>query len=169
MNPNTKNIGKYWNKSWRKKGQYCLKKKNSLSPICICICIGQYSYSVTSLISPLSLTDSSASIVARRWGFSRTDQELHQLAVVVWDGGEPVLSSTTTLTLRVCPCQRGLRSPTCRPQAFFSSAGLSTGALIAILLCVLILLGNTEYQHTVMLKLTTKSKANTSVCKKIII
>lgn len=90
-------------------------------------------------------SDSSASIVARRSGFSRADQELHQLAVVVWDGGEPALSSTTTLTLRVCPCQRGLRSPTCRPQAFFSSAGLSTGALIAILLCILILLGNTDY------------------------
>ncbi|KAB5535434.1 hypothetical protein PHYPO_G00117610 [Pangasianodon hypophthalmus] len=96
--------------------------------------------------------DSSASIVARRWGFSRADQELHQLAVVVWDGGEPALSSTTTLTLRVCPCQRGLRSPTCRPQAFFSSAGLSTGALIAILLCVLILLA------IVVLFVTLRSK-----------
>ncbi|TSN21224.1 Cadherin-18 [Bagarius yarrelli] len=96
--------------------------------------------------------DSSASIVARRWGFSRADQELHQLAVVVWDGGEPALSSTTTLTLRVCACQRGLRAPTCRPQAFFSSAGLSTGALIAILLCVLILLA------IVVLFITLRSK-----------
>ncbi|XP_060729471.1 cadherin-18-like [Tachysurus vachellii] len=96
--------------------------------------------------------DSSASIVARRWGFSRADQELHHLDVVVWDGGEPALSSTTTLTLRVCPCQRGLRSPTCRPQAFFSSAGLSTGALIAILLCVLILLA------IVVLFVTLRSK-----------
>ncbi|KAF7692863.1 cadherin-18-like isoform X1 [Silurus meridionalis] len=96
--------------------------------------------------------DSSANIVARRWGFTRADQELHQLAVVVWDGGEPALSSTTTLTLRVCQCQRGLRTPTCRPQAFFSSAGLSTGALIAILLCVLILLA------IVVLFVTLRSK-----------
>ncbi|XP_043078148.1 cadherin-6-like [Puntigrus tetrazona] len=88
----------------------------------------------------LSLTDSSASVLARRQGFSQAEQELYQLPVVVWDGGEPVLSSTSTLTLRVCPCQRGARTPVCRAQAFLSSAGLSTGALIAILLCVLILL-----------------------------
>lgn len=91
----------------------------------------------------LFLTDSSASVLARRQGFSQVEQELYQLPVVVWDGGEPVLSSTSTLTLRVCPCQRGARTPVCRAQAFLSSAGLSTGALIAILLCVLILLGKT--------------------------
>ncbi|XP_072525461.1 cadherin-18-like isoform X1 [Salminus brasiliensis] len=96
--------------------------------------------------------DSSASIIARRWGFSQAEQELHQLAVVVWDGGEPQLSSTSTLTLRVCPCRRGLRVPVCQPQAFFSSAGLSTGALIAILLCILILLA------IVVLFVTLRSK-----------
>lgn len=92
----------------------------------------------------LSLTDSSASVLARRQGFSQAEQELYQLPVVVWDGGEPLLSSTSTVTLRVCPCQRGARMPVCRAQAFLSSAGLSTGALIAILLCVLILLGKIE-------------------------
>ncbi|KAK1790173.1 hypothetical protein P4O66_014092 [Electrophorus voltai] len=96
--------------------------------------------------------DSSASIVARRWGFSQAEQELHRLAVVVRDGGEPQLSSTSTLTLRVCPCQRGLRAPTCQAQAFLSSAGLSTGALIAILLCILILLA------IVVLFVTLRSK-----------
>lgn len=92
----------------------------------------------------LSLTDSSVSVLARRQGFSQAEQELYQLPVVVWDGGEPLLSSTSTVTLRVCPCQRGARMPVCRAQAFLSSAGLSTGALIAILLCVLILLGKIE-------------------------
>ncbi|XP_055058040.2 cadherin-18 [Misgurnus anguillicaudatus] len=96
--------------------------------------------------------DSSASVLARRQGFSQAEQELYQLPVVVWDGGEPLLSSTSTLTLRVCPCQRGARTPVCRAQAFLSSAGLSTGALIAILLCVLILLA------IVVLFITLRSK-----------
>ncbi|XP_026097718.1 cadherin-18-like [Carassius auratus] len=96
--------------------------------------------------------DSSASVLAHRQGFSQAEQELYQLPVVVWDGGEPLLSSTSTLTLRVCPCQRGARMPVCRAQAFLSSAGLSTGALIAILLCVLILLA------IVVLFVTLRSK-----------
>ncbi|KAA0719256.1 Cadherin-18 Cadherin-14 [Triplophysa tibetana] len=96
--------------------------------------------------------DSSASVLARRQGFSQAEQELYQLPVIVWDGGEPLLSSTSTLTLRVCPCQRGARAPVCRAQAFLSSAGLSTGALIAILLCVLILLA------IVVLFVTLRSK-----------
>ncbi|KAF4084946.1 hypothetical protein AMELA_G00111840 [Ameiurus melas] len=84
--------------------------------------------------------DSTASIVARRRRFHRLTQEIYELPVVVWDGGEPLLSSTSTLTLHVCQCQRGTRHKICQGEAFLSSAGLSTGALIAILLCVLILL-----------------------------
>ncbi|KAI5103422.1 cadherin-18, partial [Silurus meridionalis] len=84
--------------------------------------------------------DSTASIVARRRRFHRLTQEIYELPVVVWDGGEPLLSSTSTLTLRVCQCQHGTRHKICQGEAFLSSAGLSTGALIAILLCVLILL-----------------------------
>ncbi|KAL0179070.1 hypothetical protein M9458_024512, partial [Cirrhinus mrigala] len=41
-----------------------------------------------------------ASIIARRRRFHRLTQELYELPVVVWDDGEPVLSSTSTLTLR---------------------------------------------------------------------
>ncbi|KAG7455070.1 hypothetical protein MATL_G00252560 [Megalops atlanticus] len=84
--------------------------------------------------------DSSASIVARRRRFSRAAQEFYWLAVAVSDGGEPALSSTGTLTLRVCACGRGRAARTCRAEAFLSAAGLSTGALIAILLCIVILL-----------------------------
>ena len=85
--------------------------------------------------------DSTASIVARRRRFSHLTQELYRLAVVVWDGGEPTLSGTSTLTLRVCPCRGHGRARTCQGEAFLTSAGLSTGALVAILLCVVILLG----------------------------
>ncbi|XP_061876890.1 cadherin-18 [Entelurus aequoreus] len=84
--------------------------------------------------------DSTASIVARRRRFNHLTQELYELAVVVWDSGEPSLSATSTLTLRVCPCQRHGKIRMCQGEAFLSSAGLSTGALIAILLCIVILL-----------------------------
>ncbi|XP_070784421.1 cadherin-18 isoform X2 [Enoplosus armatus] len=84
--------------------------------------------------------DSTASIIARRRRFNHLTQELYELPIVVWDGGEPALSGTSTLTLRVCPCQRHGRIRMCQGEAFLSSAGLSTGALIAILLCIVILL-----------------------------
>ncbi|KAF3703807.1 Cadherin-18 Cadherin-14 Precursor [Channa argus] len=85
---------------------------------------------------------STASIIARRRRFNHLTQELYELPIVVWDGGEPSLSGTSTLTLRVCPCQRHGRIRMCQGEAFLSSAGLSTGALIAILLCIVILLGD---------------------------
>ncbi len=99
----------------------------------------------SSTLSSLFL-DNTASIVShRREGFSQDrDQEFFNLVLVVADGGEPPLSSTATLSLRVCVCQRnnrGRNSNTCQAQAFLSSAGLSTGAFMAILLCIVILLG----------------------------
>ncbi|KAE8597656.1 hypothetical protein XENTR_v10016551 [Xenopus tropicalis] len=84
--------------------------------------------------------DNTASILTRRRRFSRTSQDLYYLPVVVADSGIPHLSSTSTLTIRVCACERDGRIRTCHAEAFLSSAGLSTGALIAILLCVVILL-----------------------------
>ncbi|XP_034415921.1 cadherin-18 isoform X1 [Cyclopterus lumpus] len=84
--------------------------------------------------------DSTASIIARRRRFNHLTQDLYELPIVVWDGGEPSLSGTSTLTLRVCPCQSHGRIRMCQGEAFLSSAGLSTGALIAILLCIVILL-----------------------------
>ncbi|XP_068594330.1 cadherin-18-like isoform X1 [Cebidichthys violaceus] len=89
--------------------------------------------------------DNTASIIAHRQeGFSQDrDQEFFRLVLVVADGGEPPLSSTATLSLRVCVCQRNSRvrnSNVCQAQAFLSSAGLGTGAFVAILLCIVILL-----------------------------
>ncbi|XP_074545110.1 cadherin-18-like [Halichoeres trimaculatus] len=88
--------------------------------------------------------DMTASIMSRRRdGFSQDrDQELFSLVLVVADGGEPPLSSTVTVSLRVCECQRNTRgrNNVCQAQAFLSSAGLSTGAFVAILLCVVILI-----------------------------
>ncbi|XP_060100286.1 cadherin-18 isoform X2 [Heteronotia binoei] len=84
--------------------------------------------------------DNTASIVTRRRRFSRTIQDAYYLPVVISDGGIPSLSSSATLVIHVCACERDGRVRTCSAEAFLSSAGLSTGALIAILLCVVILL-----------------------------
>lgn len=54
-------------------------------------------------------------------------------------------SSTNTLTVRVCSCDREGNMKLCNAEALTARAGLSTGALVAILLCVIILLS--EYQH----------------------
>lgn len=85
--------------------------------------------------------DNTASILTRRRKYSRTTQDIYYLLVLISDGGVPPLSSSSTLTIRVCACERDGRVRTCHAEAFLSSAGLSTGALIAILLCVVILLG----------------------------
>lgn len=49
-------------------------------------------------------------------------------------------SSTNTLTVRVCSCDREGNMKLCNAEALTARAGLSTGALVAILLCVIILL-----------------------------
>lgn len=85
--------------------------------------------------------DNTASILTRRRKYSRTTQDIYYLLVLISDGGVPPLSSSSTLTIRVCACERDGRVRTCHAEAFLSSSGLSTGALIAILLCVVILLG----------------------------
>ncbi|NXV97036.1 CAD18 protein, partial [Calonectris borealis] len=84
--------------------------------------------------------DNTASILTRRRSYSRATQDIYYLPVLISDGGVPPLSSSSTLTIRVCACERDGRVRTCHAEAFLSSAGLSTGALIAILLCVVILL-----------------------------
>lgn len=61
--------------------------------------------------------------------------------MVVEDGGFPILSSTGTLSVRVCACDPSGSVLTCSADAFLLPLGLSPGALLAILLCVIILLG----------------------------
>lgn len=85
--------------------------------------------------------DNTAGIVTRRSGFQWTLQDLYILPVVVEDSGYPAQSSTATLTIRVCSCEAGGSLLTCSAEAIFLPVGLSTGALMAILLCVALLIG----------------------------
>lgn len=99
-------------------------------------------HSAVSVPERLSLfpIDNTAGIYTRRTGFRRAQQSTHLVAVVISDGAVPMMSSTGTLTVRVCTCDRDGNMEMCNTEALSGTAGLSTGALVAILLCVLILL-----------------------------
>lgn len=84
--------------------------------------------------------DNTAGIFTRRSGFARMHKSTHLVYVVISDGELPIQSSTGTLTIRVCTCDRDGNMEMCNAEALTSTAGLSTGALVAILLCILILL-----------------------------
>ncbi|XP_016424891.1 cadherin-12-like [Sinocyclocheilus rhinocerous] len=83
--------------------------------------------------------NNTAGVVTLRGGFKRRSQEIYHLPVVIEDGGLQTLSSTGTLTIRVCGCDTDGSLLTCSAEAIFLPVGLSTGALIAILVCIVIL------------------------------
>ncbi|RXN05740.1 cadherin-12-like isoform X1 [Labeo rohita] len=84
--------------------------------------------------------NSTAGVVTRRAGFRRLEQSMYLVPVVVEDGGYPIRSSTGTVSVRVCTCDTDGSLLSCNAEAVFFPMGLSTGALMAILLCIVILL-----------------------------
>ncbi|NXY08286.1 CADH7 protein, partial [Pteruthius melanotis] len=84
--------------------------------------------------------DNTATVLTKRNGFRRQEQSVFYLPIFIVDSGSPSLSSTNTLTIRVCDCDADGIAQTCNAEAYILPAGLSTGALIAILACVLTLL-----------------------------
>ncbi|XP_033013053.1 cadherin-11 [Lacerta agilis] len=84
--------------------------------------------------------DNTASVYAKRTSFNRQTKDLYSLPIVISDGGSPPQSSTNILTIRVCGCDGNGILISCNPEAYVLNAGLSTGALIAILACIVILL-----------------------------
>lgn len=84
--------------------------------------------------------DSTASIFVIRKGFSRMTQDIYHLPIEINDNGIPPMSSTNTLIIRVCSCDSKDTILSCNVEPFILTAGLSTGALIAILACIVILL-----------------------------
>ncbi|MED6241617.1 Cadherin-10 [Ataeniobius toweri] len=84
--------------------------------------------------------DNTANILTRRGGFSRREMSMYFLPVVISDNDYPIQSSTSTLIIRVCACDSRGNMQSCNPEVLPFSDGLTTGALVAILLCVIILL-----------------------------
>uniref|UniRef100_H0UT61 Cadherin 10 n=1 Tax=Cavia porcellus TaxID=10141 RepID=H0UT61_CAVPO len=86
--------------------------------------------------------DNTARILTRKNGFNRHEISTYLLPVVISDNDYPIQSSTGTLTIRVCACDSQGNMQSCSAEALLLPAGLSTGALIAILLCIIILLAD---------------------------
>uniref|UniRef100_A0A8C5TMD6 Cadherin-22 n=1 Tax=Malurus cyaneus samueli TaxID=2593467 RepID=A0A8C5TMD6_9PASS len=89
--------------------------------------------------SLLDIQDNTAAVHTQRVGFNRQEQDVFLLPILVVDSGPPALSSTGTLTIRVCGCDSTGAIQSCNSTAYVVSATLSPGALIALLVCVLIL------------------------------
>uniref|UniRef100_A0A672JBJ4 Cadherin 7 n=1 Tax=Salarias fasciatus TaxID=181472 RepID=A0A672JBJ4_SALFA len=83
--------------------------------------------------------DNTASILTKRDGFRRRQQPVYRLPVLIVDSGSPALSSTNTLLVRVCDCDSDGVALSCGAVAY-TATGLSTGALLAILGCIITLL-----------------------------
>ncbi|OXB57610.1 hypothetical protein ASZ78_010572 [Callipepla squamata] len=90
--------------------------------------------------SLLDVKDNTAAVHTQRVGFNRQEQDVYLLPILVVDSGPPALSSTGTLTIRVCGCDSTGAIQSCNSTAYAMSATLSPGALIALLVCVLILI-----------------------------
>lgn len=90
-------------------------------------------------------SDNTAWILTRRNSYNSLQKSVYHVPVVISDGDFPMQSSTNTLTVRVCTCDREGNMKLCNAEALTARAGLSTGALVAILLCVIILLS--EYRR----------------------
>ncbi|XP_075702834.1 cadherin-22 isoform X1 [Rhinoderma darwinii] len=87
----------------------------------------------------LNVKDNTASVHTHRMPFDRREQDMFILPILVVDGGTPALSSTGTLTIRVCGCDSTGAVQSCNTTAYVMAGSLSPGALIALLVCVLIL------------------------------
>lgn len=106
-----------------------------------------------SIPEPLSSSDNTARILTRRSSFRQQEQSVFYLPILISDNGQPVLSSTGTLTIQVCSCDDNGHVLSCSPEAYMLPVSLSRGALIAILACIFVLLG--EYVapfHSVVLR-----------------
>ncbi|MEQ2200247.1 Cadherin-20, partial [Xenoophorus captivus] len=84
--------------------------------------------------------DNTAWILTRRGGWSQQDQIIFYLPIFVSDGEQPMQTSTSTLTIRVCSCDQEGNVMSCNAEAYSLPASLSKGALIAILACIFVLL-----------------------------
>ncbi|XP_066578435.1 cadherin-20 [Amia ocellicauda] len=84
--------------------------------------------------------DNTAWILTRRAGFTQQEQSIYYLPIFISDGEQPMQSSTSTLTIRVCSCDSDGNIMSCNAEAYTLPVTLSRGALIAILACIFVLL-----------------------------
>ncbi|XP_032897964.1 cadherin-22-like [Amblyraja radiata] len=86
------------------------------------------------------MKENTAGILTHKNGFNRQEQDIYFVPILVVDSGPPALSSTGTLTVRVCGCDGDGAIQSCSATAYVVSTVLSPAALIALLVCILILI-----------------------------
>lgn len=84
------------------------------------------------------IVDNTSSIVLKQGGFSTEHSVEHVLEIEIADGGTPEKKSINPLPIKVCKCQPGRRIEYCMAYA---QTGMSVSALLAILLCIVTILG----------------------------
>lgn len=62
---------------------------------------------------------------------------VYDVPIIVTDSGNPPLFNTSIIKVKVCPCDE---NGDCTTIGAVAAAGLGTGAIVAILICIVILL-----------------------------
>uniref|UniRef100_A0A8C6PA97 Cadherin-20 n=1 Tax=Nothobranchius furzeri TaxID=105023 RepID=A0A8C6PA97_NOTFU len=83
--------------------------------------------------------DNTAWILTRRGGWSQQDQTVFYLPVFVSDGEQPVQTSTSTLTVRLCSCDHEGNVMTCNAEAY-SLSSTKTKVLLPCFICSVMIL-----------------------------
>ncbi|KAG9479110.1 hypothetical protein GDO78_012656 [Eleutherodactylus coqui] len=83
--------------------------------------------------------DNTATILTAQDGYSSQDNPLFYLTVIINDNGTPSLSSTSTLTIKVCDCGIDNNTESCGKRGFLFYF-LNSGAVIAISVFILLIL-----------------------------
>ncbi|GAB1285335.1 Cadherin 19, type 2 [Apodemus speciosus] len=85
--------------------------------------------------------DNTAVILSNRTGFSLKDEPVFYMIILIADNGIPSLTSTNTLTIQVCDCGDSRNTDTCANKGLLFILGFKTEAIIAILICVMVIFG----------------------------
>lgn len=67
---------------------------------------------------------------------------VYDVPIVVTDSGNPPLSNTSIIKVKVCPCDE---NGDCTTMGAVAAAGLGTGAIVAILICIIVLLSECSW------------------------
>lgn len=79
---------------------------------------------------------------------------IYEIPIIITDSGNLPMSNTSYLRVKVCQCDI---NGDCTDQQHIMAAGLGTGAIIAILLCIIILLS--EYLSATLQQHITQTHA----------
>ncbi|XP_028631447.1 cadherin-19 [Grammomys surdaster] len=85
--------------------------------------------------------DNTAVILSNRTDFNLKEEPVFYMIILIADNGIPSLTSTNTLTIQVCDCGESRNTETCTNKGLFFIMGFKTEAIIAIVICVMIIFG----------------------------